>query len=161
MRHPQGACDLGDRLSSLYQGNGIPLEIAVIPPPHLFAVLLLFHIGSFLLGKALTSKSKKVHSPRDYLIWLFHRLPTATNQTVADLTPAAFAKLQAGVVPRHNYPRQRPEQLPRHRRHAPQGASPDGYAARANHGDVCSGLGFPWARAFSSTLLLSAPRGGA
>ena len=36
-------------------------------------------------------------NPRDYLIWLFARLPTATNQTVADLTPAAFAKLQAGA----------------------------------------------------------------
>ena len=36
-------------------------------------------------------------NPRDYLVWLFHRLPTATNQTVADLTPAAFAKLQAGA----------------------------------------------------------------
>ena len=35
-------------------------------------------------------------NPRDYLIWLFARLPTATNQTVADLTPADFAKLQAG-----------------------------------------------------------------
>jgi hypothetical protein len=36
-------------------------------------------------------------NPRNYLIWLFARLPTATTQTVADLTPAAFAKLQAGA----------------------------------------------------------------
>jgi hypothetical protein len=36
-------------------------------------------------------------NPRDYLIWLFARLPTATNQSVADLTPAAFAKLQVGA----------------------------------------------------------------
>jgi hypothetical protein len=36
-------------------------------------------------------------NPRDYLVWLFARLPTATNQNVADLTPAAFAKLKAGA----------------------------------------------------------------
>ena len=30
-------------------------------------------------------------NPRDYLLWLFDRLPTATNQTAANLTPAAFA----------------------------------------------------------------------
>ena len=32
------------------------------------------------------------------MIWLFVRLPTATNQNVAELTPAAFAKLQAGTA---------------------------------------------------------------
>jgi len=37
-------------------------------------------------------------NPRDYLIWLFARLPTATNQNVAEFTPAAFAKLQAGTA---------------------------------------------------------------
>jgi len=36
-------------------------------------------------------------NPRDSLVWRSARLPTATNQTVADLTPAAFAKLQAGA----------------------------------------------------------------
>lgn len=37
-------------------------------------------------------------NPRDYLVWLFARRPTATNQTVAAIsTQAAFAKLQAGA----------------------------------------------------------------
>ncbi|MES2466066.1 MAG: hypothetical protein V4675_02095 [Verrucomicrobiota bacterium] len=30
-------------------------------------------------------------NPRDYLLCLFDHLPTATNQTAANLTPAAFA----------------------------------------------------------------------
>ena len=36
-------------------------------------------------------------NPRDYLLWLFARLPTATNRTAANLTPAAFAKFHAGA----------------------------------------------------------------
>lgn len=47
-----------------------------------------------LLGSCL----RRGLNPRDYLIWLFARLPTATNRTAADLTPAAFAKLQAGTA---------------------------------------------------------------
>ena len=40
------------------------------------------------------------HEPdaRDYLIWLFARLPTGTHQTVANFTPVAFAKFQACVT---------------------------------------------------------------
>ena len=38
-------------------------------------------------------------NPRGYLHWLFTRLPSATNQTVHTLTPAAYATLQsAGTV---------------------------------------------------------------
>lgn len=47
-----------------------------------------------LLGSCL----RRGLNPRDYLVWLFARLPTATNQNVADLTPAAFAKIQAGAT---------------------------------------------------------------
>lgn len=47
-----------------------------------------------LLGSCL----RRGLNPRDYLIWLFARLPTATNRTAADLTPAAFAKLQASTA---------------------------------------------------------------
>lgn len=31
-------------------------------------------------------------NPRDYLTWLFEHLPTATNQTIATLTPRAYAE---------------------------------------------------------------------
>jgi hypothetical protein len=37
-------------------------------------------------------------NPRDYLNLLFGGLPTATNQNVANLTPKAFAKFQAGAA---------------------------------------------------------------
>lgn len=37
-------------------------------------------------------------NPRDYLLWLFARLPAATNRTAPELTPAAFAKFQVGAV---------------------------------------------------------------
>lgn len=47
-----------------------------------------------LLGSCL----RRGLNPRDYLNWLFGRLPTATNQNVADLTPKAFAKFQAGAA---------------------------------------------------------------
>jgi transposase len=47
-----------------------------------------------LLGSCL----RRGLNPRDYLIWLFSRLPTATNRTAAELTPDAFAKLQAGTA---------------------------------------------------------------
>jgi hypothetical protein len=46
----------------------------------------------------LGSSIRRGLNPRDYLIWLFARLPTATNRTAANLTPAAFAKLQAGTA---------------------------------------------------------------
>jgi transposase len=36
-------------------------------------------------------------NPRKYLRWLFEQLPTATNQTMNALTPAAYAKAQALV----------------------------------------------------------------
>ena len=36
-------------------------------------------------------------NPRHYRLWPFGRLPTGTNQSVADLTPATFAKLQAST----------------------------------------------------------------
>jgi transposase len=47
-----------------------------------------------LLGSCL----RRGLNPRDYLIWLFARLPTATNQNVADLTPGAYAKIQSGAT---------------------------------------------------------------
>lgn len=47
-----------------------------------------------LIGSCL----QRALNPRDYLHWLFALLPTATNQTVAQLTPAAFARLKAGDV---------------------------------------------------------------
>ncbi len=37
-------------------------------------------------------------SKRNSENWLFARLPTDTNQNVAELTPAADAKLQAGAT---------------------------------------------------------------
>lgn len=45
-----------------------------------------------LLGSCL----RRGINPRDYLHWLFERLPQATNQTVHTLTPAAYAALTAG-----------------------------------------------------------------
>jgi len=47
-----------------------------------------------LLGSCL----RRGLNPRDYLIWLFARLPAATNHTVADLTPGAFAKFKTGAT---------------------------------------------------------------
>lgn len=47
-----------------------------------------------LLGSCL----RRGLNPRDYLIWLFARLPTATNRTAPGLTPAAFAKFQVGAA---------------------------------------------------------------
>lgn len=44
-----------------------------------------------LLGSCL----RRGINPRDYLHWLFARLPTATNQTVHTLTPAAYAAMMA------------------------------------------------------------------
>ena len=37
-------------------------------------------------------------NPREYLHWLFARLPHATNLTVHTLTPAAYATLTSGIV---------------------------------------------------------------
>jgi transposase len=48
-----------------------------------------------LLGSCL----RRDINPRAYLQWLFERLPTATNQTVRELTPAAYAALQSVPVP--------------------------------------------------------------
>ena len=47
-----------------------------------------------LLGSCL----RRGLNPRDYLLWLFARLPTATNRTAPGLTPAAFAKFQVGAA---------------------------------------------------------------
>jgi transposase len=44
-----------------------------------------------LLGSCL----RRGLNPRDYLHWLFERLPLATNQTVHTLTPAAYAARMA------------------------------------------------------------------
>ncbi len=46
-----------------------------------------------LLGSCL----RRGLNPRDYLHWLFERLPHATNLTVHTLTPAAYAALQAAA----------------------------------------------------------------
>gem|GEM_PF-5036136 len=54
-----------------------------------------------LLGSCLRQEL----NPRDYLIWLFARLPAATNKNVTDLTPAAFAKLKAGATSTPRIPR--------------------------------------------------------
>jgi transposase len=48
-----------------------------------------------LLGSCL----RRGINPRDYLHWLFARLPAATNQTVHTLTPAAYAAMTAGNAP--------------------------------------------------------------
>jgi hypothetical protein len=40
-------------------------------------------------------------NPRDYLHWLFARLPLATNLTVHTLTPAAYAALMAEAAEDH------------------------------------------------------------
>ena len=37
-------------------------------------------------------------NPRAYLLWLYARLPTATNRTAAELTPAAFARFLAAAA---------------------------------------------------------------
>lgn len=47
-----------------------------------------------LLGSCL----RRGINPRDYLHWLFERLPLATNQTVHTLTPATYAQLSAGAA---------------------------------------------------------------
>lgn len=44
-----------------------------------------------LLGSCLRRRI----NPRDYLRWLFERLPGATNQTVGELTPAGYANWQS------------------------------------------------------------------
>ncbi len=46
-----------------------------------------------LMGSCL----RRGFTPREYLRWLFEKLPTATNQTISALTPAAYAKAQASV----------------------------------------------------------------
>jgi transposase len=48
-----------------------------------------------LLGSCL----RRGLNPRDYLHWLFEHLPTATNQTVHTLTPAAYAVRIADMTP--------------------------------------------------------------
>jgi transposase len=45
-----------------------------------------------LLGSCL----RRGLNPREYMCWLFERLPTATNHTVHELTPAAYAATLAG-----------------------------------------------------------------
>jgi transposase len=47
-----------------------------------------------LLGSCL----RRGINPRDYLHWLFERLPSATNQTVHTLTPAAYAAMIAAAA---------------------------------------------------------------
>lgn len=47
-----------------------------------------------LLGSCL----RRGLNPRDYLLWLFARLPAATNRTAPKLTPAAFAKFHVGAA---------------------------------------------------------------
>jgi hypothetical protein len=37
-------------------------------------------------------------NPRDYMIWLFARLPTANKEIVANLTLAAYAKPLPGAT---------------------------------------------------------------
>ena len=46
---------------------------------------------SAILYSLLGSCLRRRINPRDYLTWLFAQLPTATNQTVHTLTPAAYA----------------------------------------------------------------------
>jgi transposase len=45
-----------------------------------------------ILYSILGSCLRRDLNPRAYLTWLFERLPTATNQTIAQLTPAAYAE---------------------------------------------------------------------
>lgn len=47
---------------------------------------------SAILYSILGSCLRRSLNPREYLTWLFEHLPTATNQTIAQLTPASYAK---------------------------------------------------------------------
>ena len=53
---------------------------------------------SAILYSLLGSCLRRGINPRDYLHWLFERLPAATNLMVHTLTPAAYAALMAGTA---------------------------------------------------------------
>jgi transposase len=65
--------------------------------------LFIGHVGAgqraATLYSLLGSCLRRGVNPRAYLYWLFERLPTATNQTVRELTPAAYAALQSVPLP--------------------------------------------------------------
>ena len=65
--------------------------------------LFIGHVGAgqraATLYSLLGSCLRRGVNPRAYLRWLFERLPTATNQTVHELTPAAYAALECAPVP--------------------------------------------------------------
>ena len=46
----------------------------------------------------LSSRLRRGLNPRGDITWFFARWPTATHQTVANFTQAAFANLQAGAT---------------------------------------------------------------
>ena len=65
--------------------------------------LFIGHVGAgqraATLYSLLGSCLRRGVNPRAYLRWLFERLPTATNQTVHELTPAAYAAQQCAPGP--------------------------------------------------------------
>jgi transposase len=65
--------------------------------------LFIGHVGAgqraATLYSLLGSCLRRGVNPRAYLRWLFERLPTATNQTVHELTPAAYAAQHCAPAP--------------------------------------------------------------
>jgi transposase len=54
---------------------------------------------SAILYSILGSCLRRGLNPRDYLSWLFEHLPTAANQTLRELTPAAYTEFLAKHTP--------------------------------------------------------------